>query len=67
MGSMRRRGSILTIRSHREQSVENLAGFPEVDFHTDRDILTLAAEFVWSLDNDLSVTSITGYMDGEDR
>ncbi len=41
------------------------AGFPDVDFHTDRDILTAEAEFVWSLDNDLTVTSITGYMDGD--
>jgi iron complex outermembrane receptor protein len=48
-----------------EQSVENLAGFPSVDFHTDRDILTLAAELVWSLGNDLTLTSITGYMDGD--
>jgi len=36
-----------------------------VDFHTDRDILTFAAELVWNLGNDLAVTSITGYMDGE--
>jgi iron complex outermembrane receptor protein len=48
-----------------EQSPENKAGFPAVDFHTDRDILTVAAELVWNLDNDLTVTSITGYMDGE--
>ncbi len=41
-------------------------GWPvAVDFHTDRDILTLAAELVWSLDNDLTITSITGYMDGD--
>ena len=38
------------------------AGF---DFHTDRDVLTLAAELVWSLDNDLTITSITGYLDGD--
>lgn len=37
----------------------------EFEFHTDRDILTFAAELVWSLDNDLTVTSITGYMDGD--
>lgn len=48
-----------------EQSPETKAGFPAVDFHTDRDILTFAAELVWNLDNDLTVTSITGYMDGE--
>ncbi len=35
------------------------------DFHTDRDIFTFAAELVWSLDNDLTVTSITGFMDGD--
>lgn len=35
-----------------------------VKFRTDRDILTFAAELVWDLDNDLTVTSITGYMDG---
>jgi len=41
-------------------------GWPDVvDFHTDRDILTLAAELVWELDNGLTVTSITGFMDGE--
>ncbi len=48
-----------------EQSVANLAGYPVADFHTDRDILTLAAELVWSLGNDLTLTSITGFMDGE--
>jgi iron complex outermembrane receptor protein len=37
----------------------------ETDFHTDRDIWTFAAELVWSLENDLAVTSITGYMDGQ--
>ena len=36
-----------------------------VDFHTDRDITTFAAELVWSLENDLTATWITGYMDGE--
>jgi len=35
------------------------------DFHTDRDIVTLAAELVWNLDNGLTVTSITGYLDGD--
>jgi len=40
------------------------AGFPTADFHTDRDITTLVGELVWSLDNDLTLTSITGYMDG---
>ncbi len=35
------------------------------DFHTDRDITTLAAELVWDLDNGLTVTSITGYLDGD--
>ena len=48
-----------------EISPANTAGFPKVDFHTDRDILTLAAELVCNLNNDLTVTSITGYMDGE--
>jgi len=38
---------------------------PGVDFHTDRDILTLAAEFSWAFDNGLNLTSVTGYMDGE--
>jgi iron complex outermembrane receptor protein len=37
----------------------------DFDFHLDRDILTLAAELVWDLSNDLAVTSITGYMDGD--
>ena len=41
-------------------------GFPDpVDFHTDRDILTASAELVWTLNNDLAITSITGFMDGE--
>lgn len=35
------------------------------DFHLDRNITTAAAELVWNLDNDISVTSITGYMDGD--
>ena len=35
------------------------------DFHTDRDITTLAAEFSWKLGNGLNITSITGYMDGD--
>jgi iron complex outermembrane receptor protein len=35
-----------------------------VNFHTDRNILTTAAELVWSLNN-LTITSITGYLDGD--
>ena len=35
------------------------------NFHTDRNITTLAAELVWSLENGLNVTSITGYLDGD--
>ena len=35
------------------------------DFHTDRNITTLAAELVWKLTNGLNVTSITGYLDGD--
>lgn len=38
---------------------------PGVDFHTDRDILTLAAEFVWEFSNDMTLTSITGYLNGD--
>ena len=34
------------------------------DFHTDRDIMTFAAELVWELDA-VTVTSITGYLDGD--
>ena len=37
----------------------------EFQFETNRDILTFAAELVWDLKNDLAVTSITGYMDGD--
>lgn len=48
-----------------EISPDVVAGFPVADFHTDRDILTFAAELVWNLNNDLTLTSITGYMDGE--
>jgi iron complex outermembrane receptor protein len=36
-----------------------------VDFHTDRDILTLAAELVWEFSTDMTLTSITGYLDGD--
>ena len=35
------------------------------DFHTDRDILTLSAELAWSFGNDMTLTSITGYMNGD--
>jgi len=48
-----------------EISPEKKEGYADVDFHTDRDILTFVGELVWSLDNDLTITSITGYMDGE--
>jgi iron complex outermembrane receptor protein len=48
-----------------EISPSVVPGFDPVDFHTDRDILTFAAELVWNLNNDLTLTSITGYMDGE--
>jgi len=48
-----------------EISPSDRDGFPTVDFHTDREILTFAAELVWNLGNDLTVTSITGFMDGE--
>ena len=49
-----------------EISPRTQPGFPDpVNFDTDRDILTASAELVWSLDNDLTVTSITGFMDGE--
>ena len=48
-----------------EISAENVAGFPTVDFHTDRDILTLVADFSWNFGNDLTATWITGHMDGE--
>ena len=34
------------------------------DFSTDRDILTAAAELIWEFDT-LTVTSITGYLDGD--
>jgi len=37
----------------------------EFDFRTNRDILTLTAELTWDLANDLSITSITGYLDGD--
>jgi len=45
--------------------IEISAEDDEFEFHTDRNILTFAAELVWSLDNDLTITSITGYMDGD--
>jgi iron complex outermembrane receptor protein len=34
------------------------------DFSTERDIMTFAAELVWELEN-VTVTSITGYLDGD--
>jgi iron complex outermembrane receptor protein len=34
------------------------------DFSTERDILTMAAELVWELEK-ITVTSITGYLDGD--
>lgn len=34
------------------------------DFSTERDILTVAAELVWDLES-ISITSITGYLDGD--
>ena len=34
------------------------------DFSTDRDITTFAAELTWALEN-MTVTSITGYLDGD--
>lgn len=37
---------------------------PGYDFHTDRDIMTFAAELVWELDA-VTVTSITGFLDGD--
>ncbi len=48
-----------------EISPASRAGFETVDFHTDRDIVTFAAELVWDLSNDLTLTSITGYLDGD--
>ena len=36
-----------------------------VNFHTDRNITTFAAEFVWNFDNDVALTSITGYLNGD--
>ena len=36
-----------------------------IDFHTDRNILTFAAELAWDFSNDLTLTSITGYLDGD--
>ena len=37
----------------------------DTKFHTHRDILTASTELVWKLANDLTVTSVTGYMDGD--
>ena len=37
----------------------------EFQFETNRDILTFAAQLVWDFKNDMTVTSITGYMDGK--
>jgi iron complex outermembrane receptor protein len=48
-----------------EISPETKEGFDTYDFHTDRNILTFAAELIWDFDNDLSLTSITGYLDGD--
>jgi iron complex outermembrane receptor protein len=48
-----------------EISPATIAGFPSVDFHTNRDILTLTAELAWNFGNNMTLTSITGYMDGD--
>lgn len=37
----------------------------DVSFHTDRNILTASAELTWAFSNDLTLTSITGYLDGD--
>lgn len=35
------------------------------DFYLDRELTSLTAEVTWELDNDIAVTSVTGYLEGE--
>ncbi len=49
-----------------QQNPDSGLGLPDnVDFKLDRDILTATAEFSWALENGLTVTSVTGYMDAD--
>jgi len=45
-----------------QQSPQPLGGF-----YTKREIYNLTAELTWLLDNDLTVTSLTGFVEGEHR
>jgi len=41
-------------------------GLPQnIDFELNRDIFTAVAEFTWSLDNGINITSVTGFQDGD--
>ena len=49
-----------------QQNPDTGLGLPDqVDFKLDRDILTAVAEFSWELENGLTITNVTGFMDGE--
>ena len=49
-----------------EQNPDTGLGLPDdVDFKLDRDIFTAVAEFTWTLNNGLNITSVTGFQDGD--
>ena len=49
-----------------QQNPDTGLGLPDdVDFELNRDIFTATAELSWQLNNGLTVTSVTGFMDGD--
>lgn len=49
-----------------QQNPDTGLGLPDdVDFELDRDIFTAVAEFSWTLNNGLNITSVTGFQDGD--
>ncbi len=49
-----------------QQNPDTGLGLPDnVDFKLDRDIFTASAELSWQLENGLTITSVTGFMDGD--
>ena len=49
-----------------QQNPDTGLGLPdELDFELNRDILTAVAEFSWTLDSGINITSVTGFQDGD--
>lgn len=49
-----------------QQNPDTGLGLPDnIDFELDRDIFTAVAELTWALDNGLTITSVTGFLDGD--